>query len=117
MRRPRATREEWAQRIARWQDSGLTAEAFAVEIDVSPQSLKNWRWRLNKAQATAAAEESPGLAEEAAARFVELVPSRERRQSDYPLEMVLTRGVVLRVPQHFDEPTLLRVVQLLGGRS
>jgi hypothetical protein len=31
----RSTREEWAARIARWKDSGLTAAEFASEIGVS----------------------------------------------------------------------------------
>jgi hypothetical protein len=35
----RSTRAEWAKRVERWQDSGLTAKEFAAELDISPTSL------------------------------------------------------------------------------
>jgi hypothetical protein len=44
----RSTHEEWAARVARWKDSGLTAKDFASEVGVSARSLVWWRWRLSK---------------------------------------------------------------------
>src|SRR4051812_10046572 len=44
----RASREVWAKRVERWQDSGLTAKEFAAELDVSPNSLTFWKWKLRR---------------------------------------------------------------------
>jgi len=43
-----ATREVWANRVERWQDSGLTAKEFAAELEVSPNSLTFWKWKLRQ---------------------------------------------------------------------
>lgn len=41
------TRQEWAKRIERWKDSGLTAAEFAAETGISAKSLSWWRWNLS----------------------------------------------------------------------
>jgi hypothetical protein len=38
--------EIWSKRVSRWKESGLTAKEFAVELGISANSLKHWKWRL-----------------------------------------------------------------------
>jgi len=42
----KTTRAEWAKRVERWLDSGLTAREFASELNVSPNVLARWRRKL-----------------------------------------------------------------------
>ena len=120
----RATRQEWAKRIERWQDSGLTAKEFAAEIDVPATSLSYWKWKLRqdaRAPGAASAEEVitdlPKRRRRSAAtpRFLELVERPTDLDVAPMLEVVLCTGVVVRVPSQFDEATLRRVATLLGG--
>jgi hypothetical protein len=112
----RATRDVWAKRVERWQDSGLTAKEFAAELDVSPNSLTFWKWKLRQPT-----DAPPRVRKRAGAKcsdtspsFLQLVPTPASQATAY-LEVVLASGVVVRVPQEFDEPTLLRLVRALGA--
>jgi hypothetical protein len=40
--RERVGREEWAKRVERWADSGLTASEFAAELGINPRTLSYW---------------------------------------------------------------------------
>jgi hypothetical protein len=53
---------------------------------------------------------------EAPTRFLQLVPAPEAPAATITLEVMFANGVVLRVPKDFDEPALVRLVSLLGGR-
>src|SRR5260370_11815725 len=54
----RTGREEWAKRVARWKDSGLTAKEFATELGINPRSLVFWKWQLGKGSGGPVAEAS-----------------------------------------------------------
>ncbi|WP_437332955.1 IS66 family insertion sequence element accessory protein TnpA [Sorangium sp. So ce394] len=41
-----ATRAEWAERVERWERSGLSAEKFARREGYKPKQLYWWRWKL-----------------------------------------------------------------------
>jgi transposase len=116
----RATREVWAKRVERWQDSGLTAKEFAAELDVSPNSLTFWKWKLR--QPNKATEPRPSRKREVAKHadvptsFLQLVPTSSPQVSVIPFEVVFASGVVVRVPHDFDEPALRRLASVLGGR-
>jgi transposase len=118
----RATRQEWAKRVERWRDSGLTAKAFAAEIDVPATSLSYWKWKLRAEQTqTDASEEDVakpkrGPRSAPTPRFLELVAKPPAVGAATMLEVVFDSGVVVRVPPLFDETTLRRVIALLGGR-
>jgi hypothetical protein len=47
-RRVRVGREEWAKRVQRWRDSGLTCAEFAAELGINPRTLTYWKWVLEK---------------------------------------------------------------------
>jgi transposase len=122
MEMARTSRAEWAKRVERWQDSGLTAKEFAAELDVSANSLTFWKWKLRKVQPGTAAGRVRGKREKlprdvgVPAKFLRLVPTVKSERAIAALELILPRGVTLRVPRDFDEATLVRLVELLGGR-
>ena len=47
-KRTRVEREEWAKRVERWRDSGLTTVEFAAELGISPKTLTYWAWTLKR---------------------------------------------------------------------
>jgi transposase-like protein len=44
----KTTRAQWAKRVERWLESGLTAKEFAAELNVSPSVLARWRRALER---------------------------------------------------------------------
>jgi len=114
----RATRAEWVKRVERWQDSGLTAKEFAAELDVSPSSLAYWKLKLRRERGTGGKVEAHGAQPSVAAapKFLQLLPTTTDADVGAPLELVLRGGVVVRVPRGFDEPTLARLISVIGGR-
>jgi hypothetical protein len=41
-------RQEWAARVQRWKDSGLSATEFAAEMGLNPRTLSYWKWKLGR---------------------------------------------------------------------
>jgi transposase len=116
----RASRAVWAKRVERWKDSGLTAKEFAAEIDVAPQTLQFWKWKLGRedggpARATRPRRLRPPASEPPASAFLRLVPAAEPTATATALELVLNNGLIVRVRPSFDEPTLTRLVALFRG--
>jgi hypothetical protein len=130
----RQTRADWAKRIERWKDSGLTAAEFAAETGINAHSLSWWQWKLSaeaKAQdvaPTPVVASQPAEDDEIAPRrktrrrcrrskpavasamtFVEMTPTT-RNES---LEVVLAGGRSIRVPVGFDAPTFERLLGIL----
>ena len=46
--RSRVAREEWAKRVERWRESGLTSAEFAAELGINPRTLTYWKWVLGR---------------------------------------------------------------------
>jgi transposase-like protein len=111
----RVSREEWAKRVERWKDSGLTAKEFASELGVNPRSLVFWKWQLGKAVAKAPRETS--------------APSRSRSTTTLPLvelssaptsshfELELGGARRLTNPSTFDADALRRLISVLSEAS
>jgi hypothetical protein len=109
--------EEWAKRVERWKDSGLSAKEFAVEVGLNEHSLRWWRWHLGTTQksqpgkprtrrprsAVTSAPKSPALT------FVEMVATPRE-----PMEIILASGIRVRVGADFDATTLGRLLDVLG---
>jgi transposase len=117
----RASREEWAKRVERWKDSGLSAKEYAAEIGVKATTLSYWSWKLGsdggrggdrsgERPAAGARRRRGGAAAGAAARFVELSASTSVAAQPV-LELVFRGGIRVRVGSGFDEPTLTRLVR------
>ena len=108
-----ATRAEWAQRVDRWQKSGLSAEAFATREGIkSKDQLVWWRWKL---RSSSPASSSPSRPPPAALRFlpVRVVDAAVQAAGPgAPLEIVLPNGRVVRVPPGFEPVMLERVLAI-----
>ena len=116
----KASRAEWVKSVERWQDSGLTAKEFAAELEVSPNSLTFWKWKLSRERSTQADTSSKTLkpvAKAAEPKFLQLVPTQRGEAAEaVPLEVVIRGDITVRVPPGFDEHTLTRLLSALGVR-
>lgn len=122
-------RDEWAKRVERWKDSGLTLQEFATETGLNAHTLKNWRWKLSRrgtAGRSCGRVKGPQRVRDGkvAPAFVEVAAigadtgggtSAAARPAE-PLELVLHDGLCVRVPVQFDADALRRLVAALGGR-
>jgi len=122
----RQTREDWAQRIQRFKDSGLTAKQFAAEMGLNVHTLTHWKWRLSR-DARRTEERRSHQTVDIGNAFVEVVgPIVEDRPgaralktsaaAATPFELVLRNGLLLRIPAHFNEASLRQVISLLESR-
>ena len=93
--------QEWAERIAAQQGSGLSVKQFCKEQGVSEYSFYSWRKRLQ--------ESGP-------VRFalVERNARRQERTTETALELVLVNGARLRIGAGVDTATLRAVLEVLG---
>lgn len=113
----RTTPAEWAKRVERWSDSGLTAKEFAAEISVNAGTLSQWKYKLrrqtaseNRAQQRLSREKliPPG--------FLRVVPVEAKAVAPATgFEIVFGGRTVVRVPNDFDEAVLIRLVRAFGG--
>ncbi len=93
----RRPRDEWAKRVQRWKQSGLTAAAFARREGLNAGTLAWWSSKLGRAQRAA-----PPVVEV-------VVPPRV----ETTLTVEMRGGARLTVPVGFDEDTLRRLLRLL----
>ena len=117
-KRTRVGREEWAKRVERWRDSGLTTAEFAAEVGISAKTLTYWAWTLKREAAGAkrvwpAKKKRQGGTPAAAgatarAPFVEV--SSQVGQQRFELEV---RGRRLHIPHGFDAQQLSSLLQIL----
>jgi transposase len=123
----RASATEWAKRVERWKDSGLTAKEFAAQTGLKASMLSYWQWKL-RALDGAGRDPSKQTAKPSSGRrsvgggttrvpdvaepmqFVEL-PAAVVPSSTPWLELVLGGSTRVRVPVGFDEVTLTRVLR------
>jgi hypothetical protein len=105
------TREVWRDRLARFPLSGLTPAQFCALEAVSLPSFYSWKRRL----AAEALSADTSLDHNDAAR-PRLLPVR-LHSSTANLELVLTTGLVLRIPPGCDTTWVRSLVTALGGSS
>jgi transposase len=117
MQMAKTTSAEWAKRVERWQDSGLTAKEFAAELNVNAGTLAYWKYRLRRESASGGRADRPGIRKaESTAGFLRVVPvAAADAESTNRFEVVISDRTVVRVPNDFDEPALIRLVRALGG--
>jgi transposase-like protein len=121
--RSRVAREEWARRVERWRDSGLSCAEFAAELGINPRTLTYWRYILRKeargekrtwprrklAGGAASKTHRVPAAATVAAPFVEV--QAVTRLSQFELE--LRGGRRLSVSRDFDATALRRLLEVL----
>jgi transposase-like protein len=95
--RPRWTSEDAGAALTALSASGLSVAAFAAREGLDPQRLYLWRRKfVGKAKSMSRP------------RFVEV-----RARAVERIEVVLSSGDVLRVPESFEAETLRRVIEVL----
>ena len=94
--------DEWTERIAAQQRSGISVKQFCKEQGVSEYSFYTWRKRLH--------ESGP-------VRFalIERSARRQERTAEPVLELVLATGERLRIGPGVDIATLRTVLDVLRG--
>jgi hypothetical protein len=94
--------DEWAERIAAQQRSGMSVKQFCTERELTEYSFYAWRKRLR--------ESGP-------VRFalVERGARRQERTAEPVLELVLATGERLRIGSGVDVTTLRTVLDVLRG--
>lgn len=114
--RVREGAQVWRDRVDRWKQSGKTASEFARSEGIRPERLAWWKWHLQHRR--------PALQVEVAAPTLLPVhvldagstPESAPAPAASPIELLLAGGrVVVRIGPEFDERTLRRVVDALGG--
>jgi hypothetical protein len=97
-----AKADEWAERIAAHQRSGISVKQFCRERGLTEYSFYAWRKRLQ--------ESGP-------VRFalVERSARRQERTTEPIVELVLTTGERLRISPGVDITTLRTVLDVLRG--
>src|SRR4051812_17494134 len=105
----RSTREQWEQRIRRWQRSGMEAASFAAREGLKPERLRWWRGQLGMGPR--------GKSNSAPPPFVEVVLAGEAEQKAAVREasalevLIGKRRVVVR--PGFDAQSLREVLAVL----
>ena len=101
------TKAIWRERIARWEESKLTAEEFAPQEGVKPSSLKWWRWRLG----------GETRRPKAGSPFVEVKTGSRAVSAAWHVEIALWNGRVVRVRAGFTDDELERVLAVADRPS
>jgi hypothetical protein len=124
--RSRVAREEWAKRVERWRDSGLTCTEFAAEVGINPRTLTYWKWILGKEARGEKREYSRSKGRKSRARratgtgatptaasIVAGIVEVQTVPRDARFELELGAGRRLRVPASFDAAELRRLLEVL----
>lgn len=105
----RTTREQWEQRIRRWQGSGLDAARFAAREGVRPERLRWWRWHLGFGPRAKRSSAPPQFVEVVLAGVAE---QKAAAREGSELEVLIGERRVLVRPG-FDEQSLRRLLAVL----
>jgi transposase len=98
-----ATRQLWAERLARFPDSGLSVAAFCSAEGVSTTSFFYWKRQFQTATPAAATAAAPRLLP------VQVQPAPA------PVEVVLPGGTVLRLSAGCDLALVRALLATLAG--
>ena len=111
----RTSRVEWAKRVERWGDSGLSAKEYASQTGLKASTLSYWKWRLGSERRGSVGPDQGRLSKGRSAvaiapRFVEVTAVAAPQPA--PLTLELPGAITVRVPVGFDEDTLGRVLRV-----
>jgi len=127
-RQPREPREIWEKRIRRLRASDLTDQAFAAKAGVNLHTLRKWKWLLGREDREGAkkkravigtAKRAPASRSRATRQTPTFAPFSLAPDADPATQRIelCVCGVTVRVPESFDEATLLRVLSTLRRSS
>jgi transposase-like protein len=107
--RSRVGRAEWQKRIARWKDSGLSAEQFAAELGINAGTLRYWKYSFDKEAREPGSTAAP-------AKAADLVEVRPVVVPAAAFELELGSERKLRIPSQFEAAALERLLAVLERR-
>lgn len=109
VRRRRRTPQEIATLVAEYRRSGLSQHAFATSRGISLSTFTNWLGRLRPGGA---------LVRSVAQRLVpvRITGPRPWEGSAERIEIVLRSGVIVRLPQRFDDAAVERLLGIVSER-
>ena len=102
---------EWAKRVERWGESGLTAREFAAETGINHHTLRFWSSRLSSEKRG----KSGAMVVAPKPKFIEVTEALTGAKTvpgGSGLELVVS-DVVIRVPVDFCERTLRQVLSVI----
>jgi transposase len=109
-------RGEWAERVAGWRRSGLTAKQYASSIGVNAGTLTHWAWRLGqKRRRRRARPRERGGGSTAPATLIEVISNASANDDDR-FEVRLENGRRLHVPARFEAAALERLLGVLEAK-
>lgn len=110
----RETRKKWAELVARWGRSGLTANQFAGKAKINAGTLQYYKWIIGR-DSRVAPRKRPRL--ETGNGFVEVragdLATAEVSSADDRIEVVLTSGTRVVVSSGFDAGAFRKVIATL----
>jgi hypothetical protein len=109
----RSYREEWAKRVERWVESGLTAAEFGAQAGINPRTLTFWEWRLRRERGQGGRRPKRGFVEVIAPAVSD---GGAEKVAPPCLEVVLRDGTLIRVPPGFDTAARKHLIGALEGR-
>ncbi len=98
-------RAQWKGHLDKWKSSGLSLRAFGEREGLSVNTLWYWKRRILGAKTRPVLELVP----------VVVAPKAPVQERKALYELVLRSGHTLRVPADFDDKTLRRLLDTLGG--
>ena len=121
----RASAAEWAKRVERWKDSGLTTKEFAAEMGLKASTLTYWKWKLGNDERDKGADSAsrtsrragrtgPGAGESVAATGRTGVRARRAKRTRKSTKKVMAKGAFVEVATVATVAAPLEVV-LAGG--
>jgi hypothetical protein len=103
-----ALHEQWRQRFARFDSSGLTVAVFCAQEGVALHAFYSWKRRLNGPANQRLSVEQTGTASDTAP----FVPVRLRAAA--PVELQLSNGATLRLTPGCDLDFVRSLITVLG---
>lgn len=95
-------KQEWVERMARYEASGKTVEEFCTKENVKQWKFYKWRRKLQKKEVQAASIFTP----------VKISKVKEVKNISES-ESGITFGII-RLQKHFDEQALSRILKIAG---
>jgi transcriptional regulator with XRE-family HTH domain len=109
---------DWAERVAQWRASGLSAPKFAEQHGIAANQLRQWAYELKKRGIKVAKKAEAPIQ----VRLLRLIPRQEARPA--PSSQILSSGVrlsidgaALELAIGFDESTLRRVLTVVKAAT
>ena len=105
--------ERWAERLARWADSGLSATAFCDAEHITKSNFFRWKRKLANPSSPAPARQTRKTTPAKSA----VVPIRVTPAPANPIELAFPSGTVVRLPADVRPELIVAILRGLETRS